>query len=70
MTQCRGVREKGFNVTADEMSEPACSKGRPPNRSLQGPGTHEVLGQPSLVLHSAQCARVLKRTRAAPELNR
>jgi len=44
----------------------------PPNKSLQGSGTHKVLGRgrPSLVLTSALRARVLKRTRPAPELSR
>jgi hypothetical protein len=43
-----------------------------PNESLQGSGTHKVLGRgrPSQVLQSSQRARVLERTRAAPELRR
>jgi len=42
------------------------------NKSLQGSGTHEVLGRgrPSLLPTLALRARVLKRTRSAPELSR
>ena len=43
-----------------------------PNKSLQGSMTHKVLGRgrPSQLRRSLPRARVLKRTRAAPELNR
>ena len=45
---------------------------RSPDKSLQGSETHKVLGRgrPSLLLQSLQRARVLKRTRSAPELSR
>jgi hypothetical protein len=43
-----------------------------PNKSLQRAGTHKVLGRgrPSVVHIRALRARVLKRRRAAAELNR
>ena len=43
-----------------------------PDKSLQGSGTHKMLGRgrPSLVLNSLSRARVLVRWRAAPELSR
>jgi hypothetical protein len=43
----------------------------PPNKSLQGSGTHKVLGRgrPSQVLQSPR-ARALMRWRPAPEFNR
>ena len=42
-----------------------------PNKSLQGSGTHKVLGRgrPSQVSHSSPRARVLNGSRPAPELS-
>jgi len=44
----------------------------PPNKSLQGSVTHKVLGRgrSGSVLDQVVRARVLNRSRAAPELNR
>ena len=45
---------------------------RPPNKSLQGPVIHKVLGRgrDAWLLEQVCGARVLNRWRAAPELNR
>ncbi len=61
-----------MNSTLNVIPCQRSSRPVPPNKSLQGSVTHKVLGRgrANLVLHSLSRARVLKGTRAAPELSR